>query len=94
MTGRKSLSTDKKWNIRAITPLPGVKAGESVPEKAPSYKVEEPSSTEMREQPSQEKVHADLDTKAKEAAERYAQLLRLGAEFENYKKRVQKENPT
>jgi len=86
------LSTDKKMEHKGHKhPSRGVKAGESVLEKAPSYKVEEPSSTEMREQPSQEKVHAELDTKAKEAAERYAQLLRLGAEFENYKKRVQKE---
>jgi molecular chaperone GrpE len=33
-----------------------------------------------------------LEAKAKDAAERHDQLLRLGAEFENYKKRVQKEN--
>jgi molecular chaperone GrpE len=34
---------------------------------------------------------AELEAKAKDAADRHDQLLRLGAEFENYKKRVQKE---
>ncbi len=76
-------------------PSPAVKVGKGVLEKDSSYKekVDEPSSTEkeMREQPPQEKVHAELDAKAKGAAERYDQLLRLAAEFENYKKRVQKE---
>ena len=76
-------------------PSPAVKVGEGVLEKAPSHKekVEGLSSTEkeMTEQPPKEKVHADLEAKAKDAAERYDQLLRLGAEFENYKKRVQKE---
>jgi molecular chaperone GrpE len=76
-------------------PSPAVKVGGGVREKAPSNKekAEGPSSTEKekREQTPLEKVHAELDAKAKDAAERHDQLLRLGAEFENYKKRVQKE---
>jgi molecular chaperone GrpE len=69
--------------------------GEGVREKAPSdiEKSEGPSSPEKekREQTPLEKVQAELEAKAKDAAERHDQLLRLGAEFENYKKRVQKE---
>ena len=76
-------------------PSPAVKVGEGVLEKAPSHKekAEGPSSAEkeQREQTPQEKVHAELEAKAKDAAERHDQLLRLGAEFENYKKRVLKE---
>jgi molecular chaperone GrpE len=76
-------------------PSPAVRVGGGVREKAPSdqEKAEGPSSTEKekREQTRLEKVQAELEAKAKEAAERHDQLLRLGAEFENYKKRVQKE---
>jgi molecular chaperone GrpE len=76
-------------------PSPAVRVGGGVREKAPSHqeKSEGPSSTEKekREQTRLEKVQAELEAKAKEAAERHDQLLRLGAEFENYKKRVQKE---
>ena len=89
------MSTAKKIEHKGHKhPSPGVKVGESGLEKTLGYKAEEPSSTkrEMRERSFQEKVRAEMDTKAKEAAERYAQLLRLGAEYENYKKRVQKEN--
>jgi molecular chaperone GrpE len=72
-----------------------VKVGEGVREKAPSDKEkgEGPSSTEKekREQTPLEKVHAELEAKAKDATERHDQWLRLGAEFENYKKRMQKE---
>jgi molecular chaperone GrpE len=72
-----------------------VKVGEGVREKAPSdkEKAEGPSSTEKekREQTPLEKVHAELEAKAKDATERHDQWLRLGAEFENYKKRMQKE---
>ena len=74
---------------------PAVKVGDGVREKASrdKEKAEGPSSTEKekREQTSLEKVHAELVAKAKDAAERHNQLLRLGAEFENYKKRMQKE---
>ena len=77
-------------------PSPAVKVGEVVREKAPSDKEKAGGSAspekERREQTPLEKVHAELETKAKDAAERHDQLLRLGAEFENYKKRVQKEN--
>ena len=91
------MSNDKKKDHKDHKhSSPVMKVGEGVRERAPSHKekVEEPSSTEKekREQPRQEKVHAELDAKAIDAAERHDQLLRLGAEFENYKKRVQKEN--
>ena len=76
-------------------PSPAVKVGEGVREKAPSdkEKAEGPSSTEKekREQTPLEKVHAELEAKAKDAAEGHDKWLRLGAEFENYKKRMQKE---
>jgi molecular chaperone GrpE len=76
-------------------PSPAVKAGEGIREKAPlnKEKAEGPSLTEKgkREQSPRENVHAELERRAKDAAERQDQLLRLGAEFENYKKRVQRE---
>jgi molecular chaperone GrpE len=76
-------------------PAPAVKAGEGVREKVASdkEKAEGPSSTEKekREQNPLDKVHAELEPKAKEAAEAQDKLLRLGAEFENYKKRMQKD---
>jgi molecular chaperone GrpE len=76
-------------------PSPAVKVGEGIREKAPSdkEKAEGPSSTEKekREQTPLEKAQAELEAKAKDAEERHDQLLRLGAEFENYKKRMQKE---
>ncbi len=76
-------------------PSPAVKVGEGFREKAPSDKEKAGgrSSTEKekREQTPLEKAHAELEAKAKDAAERHDQLLRLAAEFENYKKRVQKE---
>ena len=76
-------------------PSAAVKAGEVVREKAPSdkEKAEGRSSTEKekKEQTPLERVHAELEAKAKDATEGHDQLLRLGAEFENYKKRMQKE---
>ena len=76
-------------------PPPAVKEGEVVWEKAPNdkKKAEGPSSTEKekREQTPLDKVHAELEAKTKDAAEWHDKLLRLGAEFENYKKRMQKE---
>lgn len=76
-------------------PPPAMKVGESVRGKAPGdkEKAEGPSSAEIekRERTSLEKVHAELEAKAKEAAEGHDKWLRLGAEFENYKKRMQKE---
>ena len=90
------MSNNKKKDHKDHThPPPVVKVGEVVREKAPSDKEkgEGPSSTEKekREQTPVEKAHAELEAKAKDAAERHDQLLRLGAEFENYKKRMQKE---
>ncbi len=76
-------------------PSLAAKVGEIVREKAPGdkEKAEGPSSTEKekREQTSLVKFHAELEAKAKHAAESQDKLLRLGAEFENYKKRMQKE---
>ena len=76
-------------------PSPAVKLGELVQVKAPRDKEKAggPASTEKekREQIPLEKVHAELEAKAKDAAEWHDKLLRLGAEFENYKKRMQKE---
>jgi molecular chaperone GrpE len=90
------LSNNKKKDHKDHKhPSPAVKVGEGIREKAASgkEKAEGPSSTEKekREQTPLEKVHAELEAKAKDAAERHDQLLRLGAEFENYKKRTQKE---
>ena len=67
---------------------PAVKVGDGVREKASrdKEKAEGPSSTEK-----EKREQTSLETKAKDAAERHDQLLRLGAEFENYKKRMQKE---
>jgi len=76
-------------------PSSALKVGEVVREKAPSdkEKAEGRSSTEKekKEQTFLEKVPAELGAKAKDATEWHDQLLRLGAEFENYKKRMQKE---
>jgi len=76
-------------------PSPALKAGQGVGEKAPNdkEKAEGPSSTEKekREQTPLEKVHSEMEAKPKDAAEGQDKLLRLGAEFENYKKRMQKE---
>jgi len=90
------LSNNKKKDHKDHKhPSPAVKVGEVVREKAPSDKEKAGGSAspeeERREQTFLEKVHAELEAKAKDAAERHDQLLRLGAEFENYKKRVQKE---
>jgi len=74
--------------------FPAVKAEEVVHEKAPRDKEKEegPASKEKekREQ-TPLKVHAELEGKGKDAIEEHDKLLRLGAEFENYKKRAQKE---
>ena len=96
MTGRKSLSNDKKKDHKDHKPpSPAVKVGEVFREKAPSdkEKAEGPSSTEKekKEQTPLDKVHAELEAKAKDAAEWQDKWLRLAAEFENYKKRMQNE---
>jgi molecular chaperone GrpE len=90
------LSNNKKKDHKDHKhPSPAVKVGEGFREKAPSDKEKAggPSSTEKekREQTPLEKAHAELEAKAKDAVEQHDQLLRLAAEFENYKKRVQKE---
>lgn len=90
------MSNDKKKGHKDHNhPPPAVKAGEGVREKASRDKEKAggPSSTEKekREQTSLEKVHAEVEAKANDAAEGYDKWLRLAAEFENYKKRMQKE---
>ena len=74
---------------------PAVKVGEVVQEKAPrdKEKAEGPASAgkEKTEQTPLGKVHAELEVRAKDTAEWQDNLLRLGAEFENYKTRMQKE---
>jgi len=90
------LSNDKKKGHKDHNhPPPAVKVGEGIREKAPSdkEKAEGPSSTdkEKREQTLLEKVHAEVEAKANDAAEGHDKWLRLAAEFENYKKRMQKE---
>jgi molecular chaperone GrpE len=74
---------------------PSVKMEDAAREKASRDKEKAGGSAspekERREQTFVQKVHAELEAKARDAAERHDQLLRLGAEFENYKKRVQKE---
>ena len=66
------MSNDKKKDHKEHKhSSPAMKVGEGFREKAPSHKekVEEPSSTEKekREQPRPEKVHAELEAKAKDA---------------------------
>jgi molecular chaperone GrpE len=52
----------------------------------------EPDHTpEKKEEPSQEKLQAQLEEKTREASEYLDKWLRLRAEFENFKKRMQKE---
>jgi len=90
------LSKDKeKGHKDHKHPPPAVKVGEGVREKAPGdkEKAEGPSSREKekREQTLLEKVHAEVEAKANDAAEAHDKWLRLAAEFENYKKRMQKE---
>jgi molecular chaperone GrpE len=90
------LSNNKKKDHKNHKyPLPAGKVSEGIWEKAPSdrEKTEGLASMEKekREQTPPEKVHAELEATAKDTAGRQDQLLRLGAEFENYKKRVQRE---
>jgi len=76
-------------------PTPPVKVGEVVWEKASRDKEKAGGAAspekEGREQTFLKKADAKPEAEAKDAAELHDQLLRLGAEFENYKKRVQKE---
>jgi len=86
------LSKDKNKDHKNT--LPAVKVGEVVHEKAPRDKEKgEGSASEEKEKREEAplKVHAELEGKAKDAAEEHDKLLRLAAEFENYKKRTQKE---
>jgi molecular chaperone GrpE len=49
------------------------------------------NSPERKEELSPEKLQAQLEEKTREASEHFDQWLRLRAEFENFKKRMQKE---
>jgi molecular chaperone GrpE len=53
-------------------------------------KIKEPVA-EKKDLTPEEKIQAQLDEKTKEAAENFDKWLRLRAEFENFKKRMQKE---
>jgi len=86
----KSKSNDEKKN-------PGVtlaeeRSGEAGEEKSAgaTEKIKEPTA-EKPEQTPEERIQALLEEKTKEAAENFDKWLRLRAEFENYKKRVQRE---
>jgi molecular chaperone GrpE len=69
-----------------------VRGGETGPEKvqAEDQKTKEPQG-EKKELTPQEKFAAQLAEKTREAAENYDKWLRLMAEFDNFKKRTQKE---
>ncbi|NWF57199.1 MAG: hypothetical protein HXY45_20670 [Syntrophaceae bacterium] len=75
-------------NKDPIHPLPAVNGGGGVRGKAPSHKeMSEGSSSPEKEKTEQtrlEKVHAELEAKVNDAAERHDQLLRLVAEFEKH----------
>jgi len=74
------------------TPLAGKGHEEFREEKAgeETAKIEEPPA-EKREQDPVEKIQAQLEEKTREAAENLDKWLRARAEFENFKKRAQKE---
>jgi hypothetical protein len=93
------LSNNKKKDHKDHThPPPVVKVGEGVREKPPGdkEKPEEPSSTEKekREQTLLGKVDAGLEAKAKDAAERHEQLLRLGRSSKIIRNGCRRKNPT
>ncbi len=74
------------------TPLAGKGREEVREEKAgeETARIEEPTA-EKREQGPVEKIQARLEEKTREAAENLDKWLRARAEFENFKKRAQKE---
>lgn len=69
-----------------------VKGEEAEPEKSQpeNQKAKEPAA-EKKEPTPLERLQQQLDEKSREAAENYDKWLRLRAEFENFKKRMQKE---
>ena len=67
-----------------------VKVGETAPDPPDEQKAKAPEG-EKKEPTPQEKLQEQLAQKTREAAENYDKWLRLMAEFENFKKRTQKE---
>jgi len=87
---KKNKTNDEKKNLGVtLAEERGGKADEEKP-VGETEKIKEPAA-ETPEQTSQEKIQAQLEEKTKEAAENFDKWLRLRAEFENYKKRVQRE---
>jgi len=82
-------------NNKNKDPSPAAKVREVVQEKSPrdKEKAEGSASTgkEKRERTPLKKVHAELEATAKDAPEWHDKWLRLAAEFENYKIRMQNE---
>jgi molecular chaperone GrpE len=87
---KKKNSQDEKRTPE--TPLAGKDPGEVREEKAgeEAAKMGEPPA-EKREQDPAKKIQAQLEEKTREAAENFDKWLRARAEFENFKKRAQKE---
>jgi molecular chaperone GrpE len=81
LTQKKNHKNPEEGEIKV--PIKEEKAGEPAGEKLPGGDGEEATPLE--------KVQAQLQAKTQEAAASYDQWLRLRAEFENYKKRIQKE---
>jgi len=86
----KKNSQEHKKNLE--TPPAGKGSGVPGEEKAgrKNGEIEEPAGEKLEPDPA-EKIQAQLEEKNREAAENFDKWLRLRAEFENFKKRVQKE---
>lgn len=87
---KKNKNNDEKKNLEVT--LAEERSGEAAGEKSvgATEKIKEPTA-EKPEQTPEEKIQALLEEKTKEAAENFDKWLRLRAEFENFKKRVQRE---
>ncbi|MFH1757350.1 MAG: nucleotide exchange factor GrpE [Pseudomonadota bacterium] len=87
---KKNKTNDEKKNLGVtLAEERGGKAEEEKP-VGETEKIKEPA-VETPAQTSEEKIQAQLEEKTKEATENFDKWLRLRAEFENYKKRVQRE---
>ncbi len=87
---KKNKNNDEKKNLEVT--LAEERSGEAGGEKSvgATEKIKEPTA-EKPEQTPEGKIQALLEEKTKEAAENFDKWLRLRAEFENFKKRVQRE---
>jgi molecular chaperone GrpE len=87
---KKNKNNDEKKNLEVT--LAEERSEEAGGEKSvgATEKIKEPI-VEKPEQTPEEKIQALLEEKTKEAAENFDKWLRLRAEFENFKKRVQRE---